>query len=202
MDFDPRDYDSRDEDRFNGDGRRGGPDSSDAFDCAGDWRQPAASRDRDADARTLGRGPGSSRQGSEAEGDARNRGADVRWPDRERDTRERNDDARHVDYDRRPDRTPEEIHQWAPEHDLPYFGDEVHFPDARIEFEERDGRWDHHDIEVTTALSGRTRGKRGPVRLSCFGIEGVVLRASPQRDRGPGVATVWQRRPPVVAVRG
>jgi hypothetical protein len=54
------------------------------------------------------------------------------------------------DYDGHPDRSAEEIREWALEHDLPYFDDEVHFPDVRIEYEEPDGRLDHRDIEVTT----------------------------------------------------
>jgi hypothetical protein len=54
------------------------------------------------------------------------------------------------DYDGHPDRTDEEIRQWALEHDLPYFDDEVHFPDLRVEYQEAYGRWDHDDIEVVT----------------------------------------------------
>jgi hypothetical protein len=53
------------------------------------------------------------------------------------------------DYDGHPDRTEDEIREWALEHDLPYFDDEVHFPDLRIEYQERDGSRDHDDIEVT-----------------------------------------------------
>ena len=60
MDFDPRDYDSRDEDRFNA-GRSRGVDSSDPLDRDDDWRQRDTSPDRDDDAPTLGRGPGDSR---------------------------------------------------------------------------------------------------------------------------------------------
>ena len=52
-------------------------------------------------------------------------------------------------YDGHPDRTPEEIRGWALEHDLPYFDNEVHFPDLRIEYE-LDGRLDHVDVEVIT----------------------------------------------------
>jgi hypothetical protein len=55
------------------------------------------------------------------------------------------------DHDGRPDREPEEIRLWAREHDLPYFDDAVHFPDVRIEYEDRDGRLRHEDVEVTTA---------------------------------------------------
>ena len=55
-----------------------------------------------------------------------------------------------ADSDGRPDRDATEIEDWAREHDLPYFDGHVHFPDARIEYEEADGRWDHMDIEVVT----------------------------------------------------
>jgi hypothetical protein len=55
------------------------------------------------------------------------------------------------DHDGRPDREPEEIRLWAREHDLPYFDDAVHLPDLRIEYEDRDGRLRHEDVEVTTA---------------------------------------------------
>jgi hypothetical protein len=54
------------------------------------------------------------------------------------------------DYDGHPDREPREIEQWALEHDLPYFNDQVHFPDLRIEYEELDGRRRHEDVEVLT----------------------------------------------------
>jgi hypothetical protein len=54
------------------------------------------------------------------------------------------------DADGRPDRTAHEVEEWAHDHGLPYFDDQVHFPDLRIEYEEPDGRWDHQDVEVTT----------------------------------------------------
>jgi hypothetical protein len=41
--------------------------------------------------------------------------------------------------DGRPDRTPEEIHRWAVEHELPNNDGHVQFPDARLEYEDRDG---------------------------------------------------------------
>jgi hypothetical protein len=59
-------------------------------------------------------------------------------------------DSGRADYDGHPDRTDEEIRQWALEHDLPYFDDEVHFPDLRVEYQDADGRWDHDDVEVVT----------------------------------------------------
>jgi hypothetical protein len=55
------------------------------------------------------------------------------------------------DHDGRPDREPEEIRLWAREHNLPYFDDAVHFPDLRIEYDDRDGGLRHEDVEVTTA---------------------------------------------------
>jgi DNA-binding MarR family transcriptional regulator len=54
------------------------------------------------------------------------------------------------DSDGRPDRSPEEIEDWAREHDLPYYNDQVHFPDVRIEYEDVDGDVRHRDVEVTT----------------------------------------------------
>lgn len=37
------------------------------------------------------------------------------------------------DCDGHPDRDEEEVREWAREHDLPYFDEQVHFPDVRIE---------------------------------------------------------------------
>lgn len=54
------------------------------------------------------------------------------------------------DYEGRPDREASEIEEWARNHDLPYFDEQVHFPDFRIEYRDIDGREDHVDVEVTT----------------------------------------------------
>jgi hypothetical protein len=74
------------------------------------------------------------------------------------------------DYDGQPDRTDEEIRGWAHVHDLPYFDDEMHFPDLRIEYRDRDGHEDHEDIEVTT---GHYRGAHAASvarsGFSCYG---------------------------------
>jgi hypothetical protein len=53
------------------------------------------------------------------------------------------------DSDGRPDRDEREIHDWAREHDLPYFDGQIHFPDYRIEYEV-DGREHHQDVELFT----------------------------------------------------
>lgn len=54
------------------------------------------------------------------------------------------------DSDGRPDRSPEEIQEWARDHGLPYFDGHVHFPDVRVEYQDMNGdvRWE--DLEVTT----------------------------------------------------
>ena len=80
------------------------------------------------------------------------------------------------DSDGRPDRTPEEIHRWAVEHELPDNDGHVQFPDARIEYEDRDGRLRTLDIEVETlhyrgahasskASSGFSRHSAGTARV-------------------------------------
>ena len=61
---------------------------------------------------------------------------------------ERNRDR--ADSDGRPDRTREEVKQWAIEHDLPVLNDHVQFPDFRIEYEHPDGCRDVENVEVTT----------------------------------------------------
>jgi hypothetical protein len=52
------------------------------------------------------------------------------------------------DSDGRPGR--DEIRDWAREHDLPHFDDQVHFPDYRIEYEV-DGREHYEDMELFTS---------------------------------------------------
>jgi DNA-binding MarR family transcriptional regulator len=78
------------------------------------------------------------------------------------------------DYDGHPDRTAEEIRDWALENSLPYFDDEVHFPDLRIEYREPDGREDHRDIEVTTehyrGAHGASVARSG---FSCYRSSGL-----------------------------
>jgi DNA-binding MarR family transcriptional regulator len=54
------------------------------------------------------------------------------------------------DSEGRPDRAHDEVAAWAREHDLPYFDEQVHFPDVRIEYRDVDGDVRHLDIEVTT----------------------------------------------------
>jgi len=89
------------------------------------------------------------------------------------------------DYDGHPDRTADEIRDWALEHDLPYFDDEVHFPDLRIEYQEQDGRWEHDDIEVTTEhYRGAHAASVATSGFSCYG--GSSLRISGRSGGGRG----------------
>ena len=88
-------------------------------------------------------------------------------------------------YDGHPDRTDEEIRAWAHEHDLPYFDDEVHFPDLRIEYQDADGRWDHDDIEVTTEhYRGGHAASVARSGFSCYG--GASLRIGGRSSGGGG----------------
>jgi DNA-binding MarR family transcriptional regulator len=85
------------------------------------------------------------------------------------------------DYDGHPDRTPDEIRNWAYEHDLSYSADDgVQFPDLRIEYREQDGREDHQDVEVTT---DHYRGAHG-ARVAASGFS--CHRSSSLRFGGGG----------------
>lgn len=92
-------------------------------------------------------------------------------------------DKDHDDYDGHPDRTPDEIRDGAHEHDLPYFDEEVHFPDVRIEYEDPDGRWGCQDVEVVTphyrGAHGASVARSG---FSCY--RGVSLKISGRSGGG------------------
>jgi DNA-binding MarR family transcriptional regulator len=89
-------------------------------------------------------------------------------------------DRGRADADGHPDRDEEEIETWAHEHDLPYFDGHVHFPDLRIEYEDRDGRDDHLDVEILTV---HYRGARGSTAsrsgFSCHGGSSARTGGSP-----------------------
>src|SRR5688572_17322987 len=73
------------------------------------------------------------------------------------------------DCDGRPDREPGEILRWAREHDLPYDDGHVRFPDARIEYEDRDGRSRHEDLEVVTGhYRGAHAGSAAKSGFTCY----------------------------------
>jgi hypothetical protein len=93
MDFDPRDYDSRDEERFHPrSGRSAAHDDDDRDD--GSRLVDVDSRDRDGDdAPTLGRGPSDARQANAGE-NGRDRRDDPREPTRDREPPDRAVDPR------------------------------------------------------------------------------------------------------------
>src|SRR5262249_37548072 len=94
-------------------------------------------------------------------------------------------DRDRADYDGHPDRSDEEIREWAREHGLPYFDEEVHFPDVRIEYRDRDGEERHQDVEVVTehyrGAHGASVGRSG---FSCY--RGSSLRIGGGSSRGGG----------------
>ncbi|MBA3642281.1 MAG: hypothetical protein H0W53_24105 [Acidobacteria bacterium] len=75
------------------------------------------------------------------------------------------------DCDGRPDREPEEIARWAREHELPYDDGHVHFPDARIEYDDRDGWPQREDIEVVTPhYRGAHAGAAAKSGFRCYAV--------------------------------
>jgi hypothetical protein len=80
------------------------------------------------------------------------------------------------DCDGRPDREPEEIARWAREHELPYADGHVRFPDARVEYEDRDGRSRHEDIEVVTGhYRGAHAGAAAKSGFTCYIVIGGMV---------------------------
>ena len=91
------------------------------------------------------------------------------------------------DCDGRPDREPEEIARWAREHELPYDDGHVRFPDARIEYEDRDGRSRHEDLEVVTGhYRGAHAGSRRQVRIHLLSVDRLLGRRSRRRRTADG----------------
>ena len=100
------------------------------------------------------------------------------------------------DSDGRPGRSPDEIHRWAVDHELPDNDGHVQFPDARIEYEDRDGRLHTLDIEVETinyrgghaaakASSGFSRHSGSAMRV--VGARGVGGGGSRRGSCGLGI---------------
>lgn len=95
------------------------------------------------------------------------------------------------DCDGRPDREPEEIERWARQHDLPYDEGHVRFPDARLEYEDSQGRWLHEDVEVVTEhYRGIHASSAAGSGFTCFrtGGSSVGGRGRGGRGSGPGLA--------------
>jgi DNA-binding MarR family transcriptional regulator len=100
------------------------------------------------------------------------------------------------DNDGRPIREPEEIALWARQHDLPYDDEQVHFPDLRIEYDDRDGRSRHEDIEVMTGhYRGAHAGAAARSGFTRYRAIGVVVggRSGGRRTPDPRLAEEFLR---------
>ena len=73
-----------------------------------------------------------------------------------------------------PTGTPTEIVRWAQEHQLPHEQDgHVHFPDARVEYEDRDGRPCFEDLEIVTPhYRGAHAGGAAKSGFTCYASSG------------------------------
>lgn len=88
--------------------------------------------------------------------------------------------------------TPEEradaVARWAQEHQLPYEDGHVQFPDARIEYDGRDGRRSVEDIEVVTphyrGAHAAAKARSGFTRYRASGARLGGLRTTGRSGRG------------------
>lgn len=98
------------------------------------------------------------------------------------------------DCDGRPDREPEEIARWAREHELPYDDGHVRFPDARIEYEDRDGRSRHEDLEVVTGhYRGAHAASAAKSGFTCYLSIGCSVGGRGSGGRHPRIVEEWLR---------
>ena len=97
----------------------------------------------------------------------------------QRDNRGRPDSAG------RPERDVHEIARWAREHHLPCQDGHLAFPDARIEYDERDGRSGIEDIEVITPhYRGAHAAAKARSGFSCYRSVGARLGGAGRTGRG------------------
>jgi DNA-binding MarR family transcriptional regulator len=80
------------------------------------------------------------------------------------------------------------IARWAQEHQLPYEDGHIQLPDARIEYEDRDGRRAVEDIEVVTphyrGAHAAAKARSGFTRYRAFGARLGGLRTIGRSGRG------------------
>lgn len=75
-----------------------------------------------------------------------------------------------------PLRDQDEIERWALQHDLPYIDGHVHFPDVRIEYEDRNGRGAVEDVEVETPhYRGAHAAAKARSGFTCYRASGGRL---------------------------
>jgi hypothetical protein len=94
---------------------------------------------------------------------------------------------RRRDSDGRPDRSADEIAEWARDYQLPMLDGHVQFPDVRIEYDERDGRRAIEDLEVMTPhYRGAHAAAKGSAGFSCYRAVGARLGGSSGSSRSGG----------------
>ena len=113
--------------------------------------------------------------------------------------------------------TPEErsdaVARWAQEHQLPYEDGHVQFPDARLEYDGRDGRRSVEDIEVVTphyrgahaaakVRSGFTRYRASGARLGGLRTTGTKRSWRGPTPRRGAVVVTFAERVHAVAEKG
>ena len=89
-----------------------------------------------------------------------------------------------------PEGRAEAVARWAQEHELPYDDGHVQFPDARIEYEDRDGRRAVENIEVVTPhyRGAHAAAKVGP-DSPAIGLSAPAWEASGQPDEAGAAST-------------
>jgi hypothetical protein len=87
-----------------------------------------------------------------------------------------------------PDDREQAVARWAREHELPYEDGHVQLPDARIEYEDRDGRRAVEDIEVVTphyrGAHAAAKARSGFTRYRAVGARIGGLRTTGRSGRG------------------
>lgn len=87
-----------------------------------------------------------------------------------------------------PEERSEAVARWAQEHQLPYEDGHVQFPDARIEYDGRDGRRSVEDIEVVTphyrGAHAAAKARSGFTRYRASGARLGGLRTTGRSGRG------------------
>jgi hypothetical protein len=94
----------------------------------------------------------------------------------------------HREHGETPEERADAVARWAQEHQLPYEDGHVQFPDARIEYDGRDGRRSVEDIEVVTphyrGAHAAAKARSGFTRYRASGARLGGLRTTGRSGRG------------------
>jgi hypothetical protein len=94
----------------------------------------------------------------------------------------------HREHGETPEERADAVARWAQEHQLPYEDGHVQFPDARIEYDGRDGRRSVEDIEVVTphyrGAHAAAKVRAGFTRYRAVGARLGGLRTTGRSGRG------------------